>query len=166
MRKMPSKVPANLSDYCRNNKTELFNMWLDSNKSWEEVKLKVSRKVEGTNSTKKGWEAVQGKELRKRYDDSEKYTRNLSLAEKPLACSMKMMTFLAMTMQLRLSLIVFSRCESLVWIVGFLFDWAILWNLPLYSSFLLPSPYLRRLGSSCGLAKSSSERMKPRKLWR
>lgn len=75
MRKMPSKVPANLSDYCRNNKTELFNMWLDSNKSWEEVKLKLSRKVEGTNSTKKGWEAVQGKELRKRYDDSEKYQK-------------------------------------------------------------------------------------------
>ena len=69
------KMPVALSDYCRTNKLDLFNMWLDSDKSWDKVKLQVERKTQGTDTTKKGWEAVQGKELRKRFDDEEKFKK-------------------------------------------------------------------------------------------
>lgn len=62
------KFPVSLSSYTESNssKLDLFNMWCDANRNWDEVKLQVQRKVEATNRAKRGWEAVQGKVLKDR----------------------------------------------------------------------------------------------------
>ena len=78
MRSSKSKLPASLSQYHKSNRTELFNFWLDSGKDWGQTALRVERHMEGKNSTTRGWHAVQGKELRKRFSDEEKYKKLIS----------------------------------------------------------------------------------------
>lgn len=69
-----SKFPAALADQFATNKTELFNLWLDSGKKWDQVELKVKRSVENRNKATKGWQAVQGKELRAKFS-AEKFDK-------------------------------------------------------------------------------------------
>lgn len=78
MRNSKSKLPASLSQYHKSNRVELFNFWLDSGKDWNQTALRVERHLEGKNSSKRGWEAVQGKELRKRFTDEEKFKKLIS----------------------------------------------------------------------------------------
>lgn len=70
-----SRFPADLAPFYQTNRTELFNFWVDSGKSWSECKLKVQRSVEARNVATKGWKAVQGKELRKRFEDEAKFKK-------------------------------------------------------------------------------------------
>ncbi|CAK9040577.1 unnamed protein product [Durusdinium trenchii] len=67
-----SKFPVALSEHFVNNKLDLFNLWLDNNKSWEKCKVEVERRAELEHQSVRGWEAVQGKDLKKRYTE-EKY---------------------------------------------------------------------------------------------
>lgn len=48
-------------------------MWMDSDKDWQKTVLQVERAHEARNKTTKGWGAVQGKELRKRFQDDAKF---------------------------------------------------------------------------------------------
>lgn len=64
-----SKFPVALSDHFVNNKLDLFNLWLDNGQSWEKCVVEVQRKAELEHQAVRGWEAVQGKELRKRYTE-------------------------------------------------------------------------------------------------
>ena len=66
-RQAKTKMPILLNDSYQNNKTELFNMWLDSDFSWSACALAVERKHQESNAAKKGWKAIQGKELKQRY---------------------------------------------------------------------------------------------------
>ena len=66
-RQAKSKMPNNLSDYYQSSKVELFNMWLDSGKDWQACQVVVERNQEQKNVTQRGWTAIQGKELAKRY---------------------------------------------------------------------------------------------------
>ena len=71
MRQISSRrMPTELSDYFANHKVELFNMWLNSNKSWDQTTLMVRRSMECRNTTTKGWEAVQGKTLKGKYSEA------------------------------------------------------------------------------------------------
>ena len=63
------KFPLALADYLQSNKTDLFNFWMDSDKDWKKVELKVQRSVENENTSTKGWEAVQGKILRQKFTE-------------------------------------------------------------------------------------------------
>ncbi|CAK9089238.1 unnamed protein product [Durusdinium trenchii] len=66
-RQAKTKMPIALNDTYQASKTELFNMWLDSNYSWSACALAVERKHQESNTAKKGWKAIQGKELKNRY---------------------------------------------------------------------------------------------------
>ena len=68
------KFPCQLADYYSSSKVELFNLWLDAKGDWQETKLAVERKMEAKNTSKQGWKAVQGKELRGKYDET-KFTK-------------------------------------------------------------------------------------------
>lgn len=68
------KFPLALSDYLQSNRSDLFNLWVDSNQDWRKVELKVQRSVENENTATKGWEAVQGKVLREKFTE-EKYQK-------------------------------------------------------------------------------------------
>ena len=70
-----SKFPVQLSEFYTTNKIELFNFWLDSGRDWQSCVLKVERTVEAKNRATKGWEAVQGKDLRKQYTTKEKFDK-------------------------------------------------------------------------------------------
>ena len=51
-------------------------MWMDSGKDWAETTMTLERKNKLKNQSVKGYEAIQGKELRKRFaDDSAKFDR-------------------------------------------------------------------------------------------
>ena len=65
--KSKGKMPVELSDMFVSQKTELFNLWLDSNYSWKECALAVERQRREVAESKRGWKAVQGKELKKQY---------------------------------------------------------------------------------------------------
>ena len=68
-----SKMPHSLADHFSANKTELFNLWLDSDRDWSKVELSAERIQQQKSISSRGYEAVQGKVLRKRYDDEAKY---------------------------------------------------------------------------------------------
>ena len=70
-----SKFPAQLASFYQTNRTELFNFWVDSGKSWRECELKVKRSIEARNIATKGWKAIQGKDLKKRFEDETKYKK-------------------------------------------------------------------------------------------
>ena len=60
--------PSSLAPYLKKKKADLFGMWLDSNECWDKTVLAVERYSESKNLARKQWVAVQGKELKKRYD--------------------------------------------------------------------------------------------------
>ncbi|CAK9005889.1 Uncharacterized protein SCF082_LOCUS8785 [Durusdinium trenchii] len=58
-----------MTDYFNSNKVELFNFWLDSEKSWDACALHVQRLHETKHQSKKGWVAIQGRELVTKYGE-------------------------------------------------------------------------------------------------
>ena len=66
------KFPVSLASYCETSsgKVDLFNLWCDSSRDWDSVKVEVERRTELRNKTKKGFEAVQGKVLRQKLTES------------------------------------------------------------------------------------------------
>lgn len=68
-------MPASLSEFYLTSKVELFNLWLDAEKDWEKCELQVERVQSQRNISKRGWIAVQGKELKKKYDTEEKWEK-------------------------------------------------------------------------------------------
>lgn len=58
-----SKERFRVHSYYQSNKVELFNLWLDSNQSWDATVVKVDRIVSQTNESKKGWISVRGKKI-------------------------------------------------------------------------------------------------------
>lgn len=73
-----SKFPVQLADHYTNSKTDLFGMWLDSGKSWSKTCMMVERANEAKNKSTKGWEAVQGRDLRAKYPE-EKFQKLVQL---------------------------------------------------------------------------------------
>lgn len=69
------KFPSSLSEHFQKDKLELFNIWLDCDKDWNSCKLEVERRTACKTTAEKGWEAVQGKELRKRFQDVSKFNQ-------------------------------------------------------------------------------------------
>ena len=69
--KSGSNLPVELSEYAVNltKKKELFNMWLEADQDWEETQVTLERKLTQKNQAKRGWTAVQGKELKKRFEN-------------------------------------------------------------------------------------------------
>ena len=59
-----SKFPVGLADYFASNKTDLFQLWLQSGRDWQKTELAVKRVVEARNTATKGWVAKQGRELK------------------------------------------------------------------------------------------------------
>ena len=64
-RQLKGKAPIAISEYAvtHANKLELFNMWMDSGKSWDKCEVLLERKMEKKNEGTKGWQAIQGKVL-------------------------------------------------------------------------------------------------------
>ena len=56
-------------DFFSAQKVECFNLWLDSGKSWDTVKLKVERMHAESVESTRGWVAQQGKDIRKNHSD-------------------------------------------------------------------------------------------------
>lgn len=71
-----AKTSTVLADHIATGKVELFNMWMDSGKNWSQCTMTLERRNTMRNQSVKGYEAVQGKELRKRFaDNPEKFDR-------------------------------------------------------------------------------------------
>ena len=64
-----SKQRFRVHNYFQSNKVELFNIWLDEGKNWDRTCLEVSRIQSQTNEAKKGWISMQGKDIKKQYDE-------------------------------------------------------------------------------------------------
>lgn len=73
-----SKFPVALSEHFNSAKTDLFNMWLDSGKCWTKTSMMVERANEAKNKSTKGWEAIQGRDLRAKYSE-EKFNKLVQL---------------------------------------------------------------------------------------
>lgn len=74
-----AKSSTVLADHLATSKVEMFNMWMDSGKDWSQTTMTLERKNSLKNQSVKGYEAIQGKELRKRFvDNPEKYDRLIS----------------------------------------------------------------------------------------
>ena len=63
-----SKEKYRVYEYYQSNRVELFNLWLDENKSWDAVALSVERIHKQQNESKRGWITIQGKELKKSHE--------------------------------------------------------------------------------------------------
>ena len=63
-----SKERFRVHSYFQSNGIELFNIWLDCDKSWDRTSLEVQRIQTHTNEAKKGWHSVQGKTLKQQYN--------------------------------------------------------------------------------------------------
>ena len=68
-RQAKGKMPASLSEYYQSSKVELFNLWIDSGHDWNKCQLQVERINQQKNIATRGWQAIQGKELKKRYTE-------------------------------------------------------------------------------------------------
>ena len=66
-RQAKTKMPVALNEMYLSSKQELFNLWLDSGKDWEECQLQVERKHQQRHIATRGWTAKQGKDLKKIY---------------------------------------------------------------------------------------------------
>lgn len=64
-----SKERFRVYDYFQSNKLELFNFWLDSGKSWQTCQLHVERIQSQSNESRKGWIAMQGRDLKLKFGD-------------------------------------------------------------------------------------------------
>lgn len=68
---MRSKDRFRVHDFYNTNRLELFNMWLDYDKSWDAVTLAVERVHQTKQKSTTGMIAVKGKNLRKEYSDEQ-----------------------------------------------------------------------------------------------
>ena len=73
--KASHKMPASLSEYYVSNKTELFNIWCDQGRDWSKCVLVLERRQEQKNIAQRGWVAIQGKDLQKKYATEEQYQK-------------------------------------------------------------------------------------------
>lgn len=64
-----SKQRFRVYEYSQSNKLECFNLWLDSDKSWDAIKLHVDRIHQQENCSKRGWVSVQGRDIRAKYPE-------------------------------------------------------------------------------------------------
>ena len=60
-------MPVQLSDMYLSSKQELFNIWVESGRDWSKCQMEVERKQEAKNIGKRGWKAIQAKELKEKY---------------------------------------------------------------------------------------------------
>jgi hypothetical protein len=51
-------------EFYSSNRLELFNMWLDCQKNWDNLVLQVERKHEQIHAAKSGWVAMQGRDIK------------------------------------------------------------------------------------------------------
>lgn len=58
-----------MHEFYEGNKVECFNMWLDSGKEWDQVKIKVDRLHEQRTEAKRGMVAMQGKDIKKNHSE-------------------------------------------------------------------------------------------------
>ena len=70
-RQLKGKAPIAVSQYAsaHANKVELFNMWMDSDKSWDKCEVLLERKMQKKNEGTKGWQAIQGKTLAEQFQE-------------------------------------------------------------------------------------------------
>ncbi|CAK9010384.1 Uncharacterized protein SCF082_LOCUS10653, partial [Durusdinium trenchii] len=68
------KFPVSLTSHLQRDKTDLFNIWLESGKNLEQVALVVERRVEGINRFRSGREGIKARDIFKKYpkDKAEK----------------------------------------------------------------------------------------------
>lgn len=59
-----SKERFRVHEYYSTKKLELFNMWLDSGKSWDQTVLKVKGIHQDASTAKSGWIAMQGRDIK------------------------------------------------------------------------------------------------------
>lgn len=64
-----SKDRFKVHEYFVNNRTDCFNIWLDSDKNWDSVKLHVDRLHAAQTKSKRGFIAIQGKDLKKTHTE-------------------------------------------------------------------------------------------------
>lgn len=55
--------PGSLAPMYLKGKQELFELWLDGDRSWGEVELQVERRSEQKNLARKQWQAVKGRDI-------------------------------------------------------------------------------------------------------
>lgn len=55
--------PSALAPMYVKGKQELFELWLDGDRSWGEVELQIERRAEQKNLGRKQWQAVKGKDI-------------------------------------------------------------------------------------------------------
>lgn len=83
--KSGNKIPCQVSEYAQTaaNKTCLFGMWLDAKKDWTECSLILERTMKQQNEAEKGWCAVQGKDLKKKFEGNpDKYQKLIESRKK------------------------------------------------------------------------------------
>ena len=70
--KSNNRIPCQVSEYAQTsaNKTCLFGMWLDAEKDWTKCQLLLERTLKQQNEAEKGWCAMQGHEIQKKYKNN------------------------------------------------------------------------------------------------
>ena len=71
--KANSKIPCQISEYAQasaSQKTDLFGMWLDSNRDWNKCQLLLERKIKQEHEAERGWCAIQGRDLKAKYQNT------------------------------------------------------------------------------------------------
>lgn len=67
---MRSKERFKMGEYFETHKNECFGIWLDSNKSWDAVKLHVQRIHQSVNESSRGFISVKGRDIKEQYGDT------------------------------------------------------------------------------------------------
>ena len=83
--KANSKIPCQLSEYAQasaSQKTDLFGMWLDSNRDWTKCQLLLERKIKQEHEAEKGWCAIQGRDLKLKYQNTPEKAEKLMATRK------------------------------------------------------------------------------------
>ena len=83
--KANSKIPCQLSEYAQasaSQKTDLFGMWLDAKRDWTKCQLLPERKVKQENEAERGWCAVQGRDLKAKYQSTPEKAEKLMSTRK------------------------------------------------------------------------------------
>lgn len=64
-----SKMPIQLNEMYATQKQELFNLWMDCDKSWSKCTFEIDRRQQVSNTASRGWTSIQGKELKLKYSE-------------------------------------------------------------------------------------------------
>lgn len=67
---MRSKERFKMGDYFETHKNECFGIWLDSNKSWDAVKLHVQRIHQSVNESSRGYISMKGRTIKEQYGET------------------------------------------------------------------------------------------------